>query len=83
MRNDRYQAYGGRIFRVEKNATGHYTAVGRAPGMAPYVLDRIGSGKDEDSMQRALDAWAKRNNIQPIKQQMCKQQGAVICKTQH
>lgn len=81
MSDNRYQAY-GYCFRVERVGSA-YMAVGRAAGRGQYVLDRLGCAPTPCAMQAILDAWAKRNNIQPIKQQMCKQQGAVVCKTQH
>jgi hypothetical protein len=60
-----YSAF-GRVFRAERSmATGLWWAVGRAPGAAPYRLDKVGSRETREEMQAALDAWAKRMGLKP------------------
>ena len=75
MSDNRYNAY-GYCFRVERVGAA-YMAVGRAAGRGQYVLDRLGNAPTPCAMQAILDAWAKRNNIKPVKVAAAQQQGGL------
>jgi len=49
----------GRTFRVERGASGRWSAVGRAPGLGAYPLTRLGDEATEGAMQARLDAWGR------------------------
>ena len=76
MINNRYNAY-GYCFRVERDGTA-YKAVGRTAGRGVYVLDRLGVADTEAKMQAILDAWARRNNIRPIRNKEVQQGGGLV-----
>ena len=65
-----YPSY-GRIYRVEKaGAAGMWWGVGRARGLRAAFLDRLGPRDSREAMQEALDAWAARRGLRPVKEGM-------------
>ena len=65
-----YPCY-GRVYRVEKaGAAGMFWAVGRARGLRAAFLDRLGPRASREAMQGALDAWAARRGLRPVKEGM-------------
>lgn len=65
-----YACY-GRVYRVERaGAAGMWWGVGRARGLRAAFLDRIGPRASREAMQEALDAWAARRGLRPVKEGM-------------
>ena len=65
-----YASY-GRVYRVERaGAARMFWAVGRARGLRASFLDRLGPRGSRDDMQEALDAWAARRGLRPVKEGM-------------
>jgi hypothetical protein len=56
----------GRTFRVERGASGRWSAVGRAPGLAAYALDKLGDEATESAMQVRLDHWGVTNGARRV-----------------
>jgi hypothetical protein len=56
----------GRTFRVERGASGRWSAVGRAPGMSAYALDKLGDEATEEAMQVRLDSWGMANGARRV-----------------
>lgn len=58
----------GRVYRVEKSGkSGMYWAVGRARGLRPAFLDRLGPRDTKQAMQTALDGVATRGGWSEVK----------------
>ena len=66
MMSNEYYCY-GRRFRVEKLPSGMFQLVGRAQGFPPYPLDKVGLRDTRESAQSALDHWARKQCLRPIK----------------
>jgi len=61
-----YTCY-GRRFRVEKLPSGKFQLIGRARGFPPYAIDRLGFFDTREAAQSALDRWAMRQGLRPVK----------------
>lgn len=63
-----YACY-GRVYRVERSAMGGmFWAAGRARGLRAAFLDKLGPRMTRDEMQAALDAWAARRGLAPLRE---------------
>ena len=61
-----YACY-GRVFRAERyGASRMWWGVGRARGLRPAFLDKMGPRATREQMQAALDAWASRRGLRPV-----------------
>jgi len=61
-----YSCY-GRRFRVEKLPSGKFQLVGRTQEFQPFVLDKVGLLDTREAAQAALDRWARKQGLRPIK----------------
>ena len=65
-----YASY-GRVYRVERaGAARMFWAVGRARGLRASFLDKLGPRATREAMQEALDGWAARRGLRPVKEGM-------------
>jgi len=65
-----YACY-GRVYRVERaGAARMFWAVGRARGLRASFLDKLGPRATREAMQEALDGWAARRGLRPVKEGM-------------
>jgi hypothetical protein len=47
-----------------------FWAVGRARGLRASFLDKLGPRATREAMQEALDGWAARRGLRPVKEGM-------------
>jgi len=65
---NRYACY-GRIYRVERaGASGMWWGAGRARGERASFLDKLGPRATREAMQEALDGWAARRGLRPLRE---------------